>query len=181
MSELRTERLLLRQWREADRAPFAALNAGADVMRHFPAPLDRAASDALVDRERARIAERGWGLWAVEVVDDGQFIGFVGLADAPPSLPCAPAVEIGWRLARERWGHGYATEAARAALRCGFEELELPEIVSFTARTNAPSEAVMKRLGMRPGEPFEHPSVPEDSPLRPHVLYRLTRSEFEAG
>ena len=181
MSELRSDRLLLRQWREADRAPFAALNADAEVMRHFPAPLDRAASDALVDRERDRIATRGWGLWAVEALEGGRFVGFVGLAEAPAALPCAPAVEIGWRLARESWGHGYATEAARAVLHHGFAVLALPEIVSFTATTHAPSEAVMKRLGMHPGKPFEHPNVPEGSTLRPHLLYRLTRRDFEAS
>lgn len=177
---LTTPRLSLRQWCEADRAPFATLNADAAVMRHFPAPLARAESDALVDRERAHIAEHGWGLWAVELRASGIFAGFVGLCRAPDTLPCAPCIEIGWRLARASWGQGYATEAARAALAHGFETLELSEIVSFTAVSNTPSEAVMKRLGMRPDGRFEHPKLPLGHPLRAHLLYRLRREEFGA-
>ena len=170
MPELRTERLLLRQWRDDDLAPFAALNADPVVMEHFPGLMSREASDAFAESNRERIAERGWGLWAVEA--EGRFIGFVGLN--PPSF--MPGVEVGWRLERAAWGRGYATEAARAAIAFGFDELDLPEIISFTATTNVRSQRVMQRLGMThdPADDFDHPRV-EDPRLRRHVLYRLGR------
>ena len=170
MSELRTERLVLRQWREEDRAPFAALNADPIVMEHFPSTMTREASDAFVDFNIAAIADRGWGLWAVEA--DGEFIGFVGLNE--PRF--RPGVEIGWRLAREAWGHGYATEAARAVLAFAFDELGLAEVISFTSTTNVRSQRVMERIGMTrdPAEDFDHPNV-TDERLRRHVLYRVAR------
>jgi RimJ/RimL family protein N-acetyltransferase len=175
--ELRTERLLLRQWRESDLAPFAALCADPRVMEHFPATLSRAEAEALAERCRAGIARRGWGLWAVEAPGLTPFLGFVGLDEPGPHVPVAPCVEIGWRLAAEHWGRGYASEAARAALRAGFERVGLHEIVSFTAAGNQRSRAVMERIGLRfAGETFEHPSIPEGSPLRTHVVYRLARS-----
>ena len=175
MTELRTERLVLRGWRDADREPFAALNADPEVMRHFPAPLSRAESDELADRLAAEIAGRGWGRWAVEERETGRFAGFTGLAPVPFEAPFTPAVEVGWRLARPAWGRGLATEAARAALAFAFDDLGLEEVVSFTARTNDRSWAVMERLGMRrdPEEDFEHPLLPAGHPLRPHVLYRI--------
>ena len=145
-------------------------------MRYFPAALERRQSDAFVERESIAIASRGWGLWAVEVVDEAPFIGFVGLAEPSFRAHFTPAVEVGWRLARQHWGKGYATEAADEALRFGFEELGLDEIVSFTAVANRRSRRVMERLGMThdPADDFEHPRLPEGHPLRPHVLYRLT-------
>ena len=175
-----TPRLLLRRWRREDREPFAALNADPEVMRHFRAPLDRAASDAFVDRIEASFDELGYGLWAVEVVADGRFIGFTGLARHTFPAPFTPCVEVGWRLARDAWGHGYATEAARAALDVGFGELRLAEIVSMTAASNVRSQAVMRRLGMTrdAADDFAHPSLPEDHPLRPHVLYRISRARW---
>jgi RimJ/RimL family protein N-acetyltransferase len=170
VTELRTERLLLRQWREEDRAPFAALNADPVVMEHFPSTMTREASDAFVDFNIATIAERGWGLWAVEA--DGEFIGFVGLNE--PRF--RPGVEIGWRLAREAWGHGYATEAARAVLEFAFGTIGLDEVISFTSTTNVRSQHVMERIGMTcdPADDFDHPNV-ADERLRRHVLYRLAR------
>jgi RimJ/RimL family protein N-acetyltransferase len=170
--ELTTPRLRLRQWVESDREPFAALNADAEVMRYFPAPLSRAESDAMVDRERSRIADRGWGLWAVEVLDRTPFIGFVGLAVPSFSAHFTPAVEVGWRLSEEAWGNGYATEAATAALTFAFEKLRLPEVVSFTAQSNDRSRRVMERLGMSHDttDDFDHPRI--DGPLKAHVLYR---------
>ncbi|WP_213815420.1 GNAT family N-acetyltransferase [Glaciihabitans sp. dw_435] len=169
-----TDRLVLRQWTDADRAPFAALNADPEVMRHFPAPLTTAESDAAVDRFSARITDNGWGLWAVE--HDGTFIGFTGLSVPPFEAPFTPAVEVGWRFARRAWGHGFATEAARAAAAVGFGELGLAEIVSFTTVGNERSRAVMRRLGMTHDsrDDFEHPNLPPGHPLRPHVLYRLS-------
>ncbi len=178
MAELLTERLLLRQWRDEDLEPFAELNADPETMRYFPAPPSREQSDALAARARRQIEDEGWGLWAVEVTGGGSFIGFVGLARPSFEAHFTPAVEVGWRLAREHWGRGYATEAGRAALAYGFEELGLEEVVSFTSRLNKPSWKVMERLGMSrdPGDDFEHPRVPAGHPLRPHVLYRLSRA-----
>jgi RimJ/RimL family protein N-acetyltransferase len=173
-----TDRLALREWRDADREPFAAMNADPRVMEHFPAILTRTASDAFVDRIVARWSEDGHGLWAVEQTADGAFLGFTGLA-APvvdvPGMP--PFVEVGWRFAVDAWGHGYATEAARAAVAWGFEVLGIDEIASWTTVANARSRAVMERIGMThdPADDFEHPRLPVGHPQRPHVLYRLRR------
>lgn len=175
---LETERLVLRPWRDADRAPFAALNADPAVMAFFPAVLDRLDSDAAAARFRGRFDCHGWGLWALEVKGGPAFVGFTGLNPAPDTLPFAPAMEVGWRLARAAWGRGYATEAARAVLRFGFERLGLAEIVSFTTPLNRRSIAVMERLGLRRDQAgdFEHPGFPEGHRLRPHVLYRTGSS-----
>jgi RimJ/RimL family protein N-acetyltransferase len=178
VTTLRTDRLVLRHWRPEDRAPFAALNADAEVRRHFPSVLDRAQSDAEADRHAAALDERGWGLWAVEVVEvvgAEPFVGFVGLAPATFEASFTPAVEIGWRLARAAWGRGYATEAARAVVAHAFGPLGLDELVSFTAVANDRSRHVMEKLGMThdPAEDFDHPNVAEGHPLRRHVLYRL--------
>jgi ribosomal-protein-alanine N-acetyltransferase len=175
VAALRTDRLSLRQWRESDLGPFAGLNADPEAMRHFPRPLTRTESDALAQRERALIAERGFGLWAVELVSTGAFLGFVGLAEPRFEAHFTPAVEVGWRLLPEHWGRGYATEGARAALAIGFDELGLDEIVSMTSVANSRSRRVMERLGMThdPLEDFEHPALAAGDPLRPHVLYRL--------
>ena len=177
----RTERLLLRQWREDDRDPFAAMNADPEVMRHFPSVLDREASDAVLDRLRAAVDEQGWGLWAVERLDTGQLLGFTGLSVPRHPLPFMPCVEVGWRLARSAWGHGFATEAAREALRVGFDELGLDEVVSFAVVGNTASRAVMERLGLTrdPADDFDHPALPVGHPLRRHVLYRLRRPRTE--
>ncbi|HEY0699985.1 MAG TPA: GNAT family N-acetyltransferase [Micromonospora sp.] len=178
--ELRTPRLLLRQWREDELAAFAALNADPEVMEHFPARLSRRESDALAARVMAHIGEHGWGLWAVEAAEEGspdrgRFAGFTGLSVPSFEAHFTPAVEVGWRLARWAWGRGYASEAARAATAYGFGQLGLPEIVSFTAVSNARSQAVMRRIGMThdPADDFDHPKLPERHPLRRHVLYRL--------
>lgn len=173
---LTTARLLLRDWRDADREAFAEMNADPEVMRYFAAPLSRVESDAMVERMRSHHDERGWGLWAVELAATGVFIGFVGLAVPRHALPFMPCVEIGWRLARAHWHQGYATEGARAALDFGFGVLGLEEIVSFTALGNRPSRAVMERLGMvDANEDFDHPGLPAGHALRRHCLYRLRR------
>ena len=177
--ELRTPRLVLRQWRESDREPFAALNADPSVMEFFPALQSREASDASIDAWQSQFTLRGWSIWAVDMAESGRFIGFVGLSVPRRILPCSPCVEIGWRLARSDWGLGLASEAASEALRAGFERVGLPEIVSFTAVGNARSRAVMERIGMRnAGEDFEHPGVPEGHALRLHCLYRLSRDKW---
>jgi RimJ/RimL family protein N-acetyltransferase len=179
--EPRSERLWLRQWRASDLEPFARLNADPVAMEFFPTLLSRAESDAMVQRLTSEIREQGWGRWAVELLESGQFIGFVGLCNTPSDLPIAPCVEVGWRIDRSYWGHGYATEAARAALAVAFHDLKLKEIVSFTAVLNRRSRAVMERLGMiESPETFEHPRVPIDSPLRTHCLYRLSQAQWRA-
>ncbi len=174
---METDRLLLRQWRAEDREPFAAMNADPVVMRYFPAPLDRAASDAFAERNETGIAERSWGLWAVELRSTGEFAGYVGLQPAPAALPCAPAIEIGWRLAAAQHGSGYATEAARAVREHAFQVIGLAGLVSFTTEANRPSRRVMEKLGMTrdPAEDFDHPGVDPSWPGRRHVLYRLAR------
>jgi RimJ/RimL family protein N-acetyltransferase len=171
---LRTDRLLLRGWHEDDLEPFAELNADPRVMEHFVAPLTHEQSDSFVrDRIVPGFVERGYGLWAVEVPHGARFIGFVGLSDPRFSAWFTPCTEVGWRLARGHWGRGYATEAARAAVAFGFDEVGLDELVSFTAPANTRSIAVMERLGMSLAGEFEHPSVPAGHPLRRHLLYRL--------
>jgi RimJ/RimL family protein N-acetyltransferase len=180
---LTTPRLVLREWRESDRGPFAELNADPRVAEFLRGTLDRAASDALIDRIRDHWATNGYGLWAVESLEDGAFLGFVGLATYTFEAPFMPSVEVGWRLASAAWGHGYATEAARAALRFGFEDLGLGEIVSFTVPDNLRSRAVMERLGMTrdPAGDFDHPRFAEGHRLRRHVLYRLRREAWRAA
>ena len=174
---LATERLVLRRWTDADREPFAALNADPEVMRFFPESLTREQSDQMVDRIEELFDRHGFGLWAVEVQGGDPFIGFTGLAPLNAQVP-HDGIEVGWRLARAAWGHGYATEAARASVAYGFEHGGLDEIVSVTAVINTPSRAVMERLGMShdPADDFAHPVLPAGSPLRPHVLYRLRRT-----
>lgn len=174
---LQTDRLLLRPWRDEDAAPFAALNGDPAVMEYLPKVLDRAASDALMARIRGHFDRRGYGLWAVEVPGSVPFAGFVGLQFVEFAAPFAPCVEVGWRLARDHWGKGYATEAARASTRFGFERLGLAEIVSFTVPENSRSRAVMGRIGMTRSadDDFDHPALPEGHRLRRHVLYRLRR------
>ena len=180
---LTTERLLLRRWRPDDREPFAQLNADPAVMRYFPNPLSRAESDAFIERTEASFAERGYGLWAVERRSDGSFLGFTGLWRHTFEAPFTPAVEIGWRFAAHAWGQGYATEAARAGVRFGFEQTGLDEILSWTSVLNTPSIRVMQRLGMThdPADDFDHPRLPVGHPLRRHVLYRLPRLTWERG
>jgi len=169
---LRTERLVLRGWRADDLESFAELNADPRVMEHFPGTIDRTDSDAFVrERIEPHFAERGFGLWAVEVPEVASFIGFVGLQAPSFDAWFTPCVEVGWRLAAAHWGKGYATEAARAAVAFGFERAGLHEIVSFTVPANVRSIAVMERLGMRPDGEFDHPRVSGE--LKRHVLYRL--------
>jgi RimJ/RimL family protein N-acetyltransferase len=171
-----TERLLLRGFRDTDRDAFAAMNGDPAVMEFFPAILDRVASDALLDRIGDRWRTDGHGLWAVERRADGAFLGFTGIA----RLPWLREPEVGWRFVPAAWGRGYATEAGRAALRFGFDVLELPEIVSVTTVGNVRSRAVMERLGMGrdPADDFLHPNLPDGHPQRRHVMYRLRRQDW---
>ena len=174
--DVRTDRVIMRRWRADDRGPFAAMNADPDVMRYFPAPLDRAASDALMDRIEDLFVRQGFGLWALELASTAEFIGFTGLNPMPPGVPGQGGMEVGWRLARSAWHQGYATEAARAAVAVAFGGAGLAEVWSITAVTNEPSQAVMRRLGMTLHSRFDHPGVEAGHPLRPHVAYRLAQS-----
>lgn len=173
--ELRTPRLLLRQWKDSDADVYAAMNADPEVRQYFPSVLTASEAAAEIDRIKGGITQRGWGMWAVEVPDVAPFIGFVGLN--PPGFPAPwqPAVEIGWRLARSAWGQGYATEAAEASLYFAFEQLKLPSVVALSVRPNKPSHAVMERIGMArwKGMEFDHPRTPADWPLREHIVHRI--------
>jgi ribosomal-protein-alanine N-acetyltransferase len=177
--DITTRRLSLRRWRPEDREPFAALNADPRVMEFFPACLSREESDAMVDRIEAHFAKHGFGPWAVEVRDGAPFIGFIGLLVPRYEAHFTPAVEVGWRLSFEAWGRGYATEGAHAALAHARDVLGLREVVSCTTPANLRSRRVMERLGLRrdPAGDFDHPLVPEDHPLRRHVLYRTLPRE----
>jgi RimJ/RimL family protein N-acetyltransferase len=174
---IRTARLVMRRWRDADRDPYAALNADLEVRRYFPSTLSRAESDASVDHMEGLFDRQGFGLWALEVADTAEFIGFTGLNPMPDGVPGAGGMEVGWRLARPAWHQGYATEAATAAVDVGLRGAGLDHIWSMTAVLNQPSQAVMQRLGMTPHAHFEHPRVAIGHPLRPHVVYRLDRSD----
>ena len=181
--ELRTERLLLRGWRDDDLEPFAALNADPEVMEFMPRCLERAECEAIIGRIRDHFARHGFGWWAVEVPGKTPLIGFVGISVPRFEAHFMPCVEVGWRLARAHWGKGYAVEAARAAIAFGFEEAGLDEIVSFTAVINKRSEQVMQRLGMTrdPSEDFDHPTLPKDHRLCRHVLYRISPEAFRSN
>ncbi len=174
---LSAARLRLRPWREADLAPFAAMNADPRVMEHFRKCLSRAESDEFVERMTVHFREHDFGFWAVELCESSQFIGLAGLSLATFTAHFTPCVEIGWRLAYDAWGHGYATEAACAALDDGFQRLELDEIVAFASATNTRSHRVMERLGMirTPADDFDHPNVPTGHRVQRHVLYRISR------
>jgi RimJ/RimL family protein N-acetyltransferase len=166
------EQVTLRQWRDSDLEPYAAMNADAEVMRYFPSLLTHDQSEASLVRQRTLIEQRGWGLWAVDV--DGAFAGFTGLAIPGFEAPFMPCVEVGWRLRREYWGRGVAYRGALQALDYGFTVLKLPEIVSFTAAVNAPSRRLMERLGFvrDMANDFDHPSIPQGHELQRHVFYR---------
>lgn len=181
--ELRTERLLLRRWLARDHGPFAAINADAEVMEHFPATLSRAESVAMIERTEACFERRGYGLWAIEIPGEARFIGFAGLSPVDLPVPFAPAVEVGWRLGHPFWGRGFASEAAEAVVAFGFRERGLREIVSFTAVGNYRSRRVMERLGMRRDarEDFDHPLLGEADRLRRHVLYRLDAASWHSA
>ena len=173
--EIRTDRLLLRRWRNADCEPWAAMNADPRGMEFFPALLTREESDRRADRIEAHFEKHGFGLWAVEIPGVVPFAGFIGLCHPHFEAHFTPCVEIGWRLAAEQWDQGYATEGARAALAFGFEDLQLVEIVSFTVPQNVRSRRVMEKLGMShdPRDDYDHPILPKEHPLCRHVLYRM--------
>jgi RimJ/RimL family protein N-acetyltransferase len=176
---IETPRLTLRPYAEADRAAFAEINGHPDVGRWLGGVLDREASDALMDRISAHIAEHGFGFWAAERKADSRLVGAIGvLVVKEGALPLGPAIEMGWRLHPDVHGQGFATEGAAAALAWGFANLPVDEIVAFTAETNLASQAVMRRIGMAPdpSRDFDHPKLADDHPLKRHVLYAAKRS-----
>jgi len=184
MTTIKTKRLILRPWQETDLRPFAALNADPKVREFFPSILSREESDSLAHRMRAKIEERGWGKWAVGVPGIADFIGFIGLNSEDESFfpdHLSTAVEIGWRLAHDHWGKGYATEGATAVLAYGFENLNLKEIVSVATEQNMRSRRIMEKIGMHhdPKDDFDYLKLPADHILRRHVLYRLKQHEWQ--
>jgi len=177
MEPLTTARLILRHWRASDRDPFQSLNADPRVMEFFAATLTPEETDELIDRIEQHFERNGFGVYAAELIETGEFIGFIGLNTPRFDAPFMPAVEIGWRLAHAHWGQGLATEGARAVVVHAFQSLKLPSLVSFTTAANLRSRRVMENIGMvhDPTADFEHPDLPAGHPLRPHVLYRIKR------
>ena len=179
--ELHTERLLLRQWREEDLEPISALCADPAVMEFLSAKRDRGTTISRVEAWSSHLSEHGWGNWAIELKQTFEFMGFVGISNLDAGHPFFPGVELAWRLAKRHWGHGYATEGGHACLKVAFDTLGLPEVIATTALGNVRSSAVMVRLGMKgPESTFPHPGVPIDNPLRTHVLYRISRSQWQS-
>lgn len=177
---IETDRLYLRQWQASDFATFAAINADPEVMAYFPKVLTTSLSDTIAKKCQQLIEDKGWGLWAVSLKQNDLFIGFVGLNDTNANMSFAPAVEIAWRLHKDYWGQGYATEAARAALGFAFTELALDEVVSFTAVINKRSQLIMTRIGMtNTQDNFYHPALSADHRLAEHVLYKMTRQQWQ--
>jgi len=178
---LNTARLVLRPWQAQDRVPFAAINRDPAVMQFMPALLSAEESNAFVDRIETHFNQHGFGLWAAQLRNSDQFIGYIGLAVPRFQAPFMPAVEIGWRLASEFWRRGLATEGARTVVEHAFSVLQLTALVSFTVPTNLPSRRVMEKLGMThdAADDFDHPLLPEGHPLRRHVLYRLASSQWD--
>jgi len=177
--QLKTDRLILRQWLDSDLTLFADMNADPIVMKYYPDVLNRQISDSMANRLKQLISEKSWGFWAVELIKEKKFIGFVGLHEPDYNLPVTPCVEIGWRLDQNYWGKGYATEAANACLKFAFEELYLTEVYSFTSIQNRKSRQVMERIHMsNMNLNFEHPIIPEGHPLRLHVLYKITHEQW---
>jgi RimJ/RimL family protein N-acetyltransferase len=173
-----TERLTLRGWRDADVAPFHAMCNDPEVMRYLGEPLSRADAEAAATRQNGLLASHGYCFWAVERRADGAFLGFCGLKPGPEGTPIAGQVEIGWRLARDAWGQGYAREAAQASLDWFWANRDGPDVAAITVLDNVRSWTLMARLGMHrvASEDFEHPALPEGHPLRPHITYRIARS-----
>lgn len=175
MDMIESKRLLLRHWKPSDLKVFREMNQSRQVMQYFPSTLDNQQSDLLADRIQRHLVDNNWGLWALELKETGRFIGFTGLQTVSKQMPFYPATEIGWRLDSEYWRKGYASEAATRVIKYARETLQLQELVSFTATSNSPSIGVMKKIGMRDSkENFMHPKLPDNHPLKEHVLFRLT-------
>lgn len=181
--QLETERLILRRWQDADLEPFSAITANREVRRYYPSTLTQDETKSLIERIESHFEKEGFGLWALELKSTGQLIGYTGLQKPNIEAHFMPCIEIGWQLCRKHWGKGYAPEAARKVLEDGFVRLALEEIVSFTAAVNQKSIRVMEKLGMQrnPADDYEHPMLPTEHPLKPHVLYRLPKTVWLAN
>ncbi|QIO08538.1 GNAT family N-acetyltransferase [Acinetobacter lanii] len=175
---IQTPRLILRQWQDSDTAPFIQMCADDDVMRYFYKKLNTEEAIAFMNRLRDAIETRGWGLFAVELKATGEFIGFIGLHVHPPEFDMADAPEIGWRLLPQYWHQGYATEGAKAVLKYAFRTLRLEKVISFTATANLPSQRVMQQIDLEKVRAFDHPLIPKEHELCPHVLYEKFRSDY---
>lgn len=173
IEQIETSRLILREWRFSDFLPFAEMNADSEVMRYFPNTLTKEASDNFAHKIIAEMNEKGFGLFAVELKSTGTFIGYVGLHEIAFDAGFKGEVEIGWRLAKDYWNNGYATEAAKAVLTFA-KEIGLKKLYSFTAAVNLPSERIMKKIGMEKVQEFDHPALEEGNWLRKHILYSIT-------
>lgn len=174
-----SSRLGFRMWEESDKDLLYNMNANKEVMRYFPKTLDYKETDSFLDRIQGHFKQNGYGLWAVEIKDTKEFIGFIGFLITTFEAEFTPCVEIGWRLDNKYWNKGYATEGAKACLEYGFNELNLDAVYSFTAKINKPSENVMKRIGLKKVGEFKHPKVEENSPLKSHVLYKIEKTKYE--
>ena len=174
---LETQRLILRQWQPSDFEPFAQMNQDNEVMRYFPKHLSVEESIAMIEKSKVDLEHDKYGFWALLAKEGSEFLGFVALAQVQFECPFKGSIEIGWRLKKSAWGHGYASEAARELLNYGFKNLGLSEIVSLTAKLNKPSSRVMERIGMtrNPADDFDHPKIAFESPLRPHVLFKIKK------
>ncbi len=179
MAIINTERLLLRQWQPQDSELFAAMNTDPEVMRYFPDTKSKQESEDSISYFKESIEQKGWGFWATEVRQSGEFIGFIGIHSPRGEFAFSPCIEIGWRISRKFWRRGYASEGAQAVLKFAFEQTELNEIVSMTSKLNTPSIGVMKKIGMiDSGMNFMHPALPAGHRLSEHVLYKISKSEW---
>lgn len=177
--ELRTPRLIMRQWQQSDFEKFAELNADKEVMEFFPKTLNKSESNILASKIQNTLTKNGWGLWAVELIENNNFIGFVGLHSPSYNFSFCPCVEIGWRLSKEYWRKGYANEAANEVLKFAFNVLNLEEVVSFTAVSNHKSRALMEKLTLvNTNQNFMHPNIPAENSLCEHVLYKISKSQW---
>ena len=180
ITNIETERLIMRQWLQSDYAPFAIISADPSVMKYYPNTLTELKSNEFAEKCEKLINNNGWGFWAVELKNNSEFIGFVGLHNPEDELPFSPCTEIGWRISKQNWGRGYATEAANSALKYAFEQLELAEVVSFATLKNTSSIRVMEKLGMvNTFSNFNHPSIPIGHKLQKHVLYKITKENWK--
>lgn len=173
-----SERLNFRLWKEGDKSAFAEMNSDLKVMEFFPKALTENESDLLYQSINDKMEEKNFGLWAVEIKKEKEFIGFIGFNIPNFESDFTPCIEIGWRLKKEAWGRGYATEGARECLAYGFAILNFPEVFSFTSSLNTPSENIMKKIGMQKVGEFKHPNLPDTSPLKKHLLYKITKDEY---
>ena len=177
----RTERLIIRDWKDEDITPFTEMNSDPEVMKYFPSALTPEKSLEFFERITAAIKEKGYGLFAAELAETNELIGFVGFAGPRFEAWFTPCIEIGWRLRKKFWGRALAPEGAAACLEMGFNEFGFADIFSFTSEINAPSRRVMEKIGLSHIGDFDHPNIPEGNALRKHVLYKIDKAGYPAA